>query len=127
MTDKIPEDLIYASFFFMDIVGLSNPILSTETQRTKIKILNQTIYDCKTFQNSSKDNVMILPTGDGMLIGFKNRLEEPLNLAIEFHKKIKDYNNKATNVEKIESRIGCHVGHVFVVSDVYGNTNLWGP
>ncbi|MDH3385942.1 MAG: hypothetical protein OEL77_08015 [Nitrosopumilus sp.] len=127
MTDKIPEDLIYAAFFFIDIVGLSNPILSTETQRTKIKILNQTIYDCKTFQNSSKDNVMILPTGDGMLIGFKNGLEEPLNLAIEFHKKIKDYNNKATNVEKIESRIGCHVGHVFVVSDVYGNTNLWGP
>jgi hypothetical protein len=63
LTDKIPEDLIYAAFFFIDIVGLSNPILSTETQRTKIKTLNQTIYDRKTFQDSSKDNVMILPTG----------------------------------------------------------------
>lgn len=124
---KIPEDLIYASFFFIDIVGLSNPKLSTETQRTKIKILNQTIYDCKTFQTSSKDKVMILPTGDGMLIGFKNGLEQPLNLAVEFHKKISEYNQKATGVEKIETRIGCHIGHVFVVSDVYGNTNLWGP
>jgi hypothetical protein len=127
LTDKIPEDLIYAAFFFIDIVGLSNPILSTETQRTKIKTLNQTIYDCKTFQDSSKDNVMILPTGDGMLIGFKNGLEQPLKLAIEFHEKISEYNKKATSVEKIESRIGCHIGHVFVVSDVYGNTNLWGP
>jgi hypothetical protein len=127
LTDKISEDLIYAAFFFIDIVGLSNPILSTETQRTKIKMLNQTIYDCKTFQSSSKENVFILPTGDGMLIGFKNGLEQPLKLAIEFHEKISEYNKKATSVEKIESRIGCHIGHVFVVSDVYGNTNLWGP
>ena len=124
---KIPEDLIYAAFFFIDIVGLSNPKLSTETQRTKIKILNETIYECVTFQNTSPNEILILPTGDGMLIGFKNGLEQPLNLAIEFHKKITEYNKNATGVEKIETRIGCHIGHVFVVSDVYGNTNLWGP
>ncbi|MFQ5440931.1 MAG: adenylate/guanylate cyclase domain-containing protein [Nitrosopumilaceae archaeon] len=127
MTYEIPKDLIYAAFFFIDIVGLSNPVLSTETQRTKIKILNQTIYDCKTFQNSSKENVLILPTGDGMLIGFKNGLEQPFTLAMEFHEKLAKYNQSATGVEKIETRIGCHIGHVFVVSDVYGNTNLWGP
>jgi hypothetical protein len=127
MRSITPEDLIYAAFFFIDIVGLSNPVLSTETQRTKIMILNETIYNCKSFQESSKDDVLILPTGDGMLIGFKNGLEQPLKLAIEFHQKITDYNNKATSVEKIETRIGCHIGHVFVVSDVYGNINLWGP
>ena len=127
MTSKITNDLIYAAFFFIDIVGLSNPILSTETQRTKIKILNEKINNCKTFLDSSKDNLLILPTGDGMLIGFKNGLEQPLKLAIEFHKKIADYNKKATNLEKIETRIGCHIGHVFVVNDIYGNTNLWGP
>ena len=127
MTHTVPEDLIYAAFFFIDIVGLSNPILSTETQRTKIQILNDTIYECKTFRNSPKDEILILPTGDGMLIGFKNGLEQPLNLAIEFHKQIEKYNNKSTAVEKIETRIGCHIGHVFVVSDVYGNINLWGP
>ena len=71
LTSEIPDDLIYASFFFIDIVGLSNPILSTETQRTKIKILNELIYDCKTFEKSSKENLMILPTGDGMLIDSK--------------------------------------------------------
>ena len=127
LTSQSPDDLIYAAFFFVDIVGLSNPILSTETQRTKIKILNETVYDCKTFLDSSKDNILILPTGDGMLIGFKNGLEEPLKLAIEFHEKLANYNKKATSVEQIETRIGCNIGHVFVVKDVYENINLWGP
>jgi hypothetical protein len=127
MSSQTPDDLIYAAFFFVDIVGLSNPVLSTETQRTKIKILNETIYDCKTFLDCSKEELMILPTGDGMLIGFKNGLEQPLKLAMEFHEKLSEYNKKATSVEKIEIRIGCNIGHVFVVKDVYGNVNLWGP
>jgi hypothetical protein len=127
MTFQPSDDLIYAAFFFVDIVGLSNPILSTETQKTKIKILNEKIYTCKTFRSSSKEDVLILPTGDGMLIGFKNGLEQPLKLSKEFHETIDDYNKKATSVEKIETRIGCHIGHVFVVDDVYGNINLWGP
>ena len=127
MTSEVPDDLLYGAFFFIDIVGLSNPKLSTETQRNKIKILNQTIYGCKTFRDTSRDDLIILPTGDGMLLCFKNGLEQPLNLAIEFHEKITDYNKKATGIEKIESRIGCNIGHVFVVEDIYGNINLWGP
>jgi hypothetical protein len=123
----VTDDLIYAAFFFVDIVGLSNPVLSTETQRTKIKILNETINSCKTFLDSSRDDLLILPTGDGMLIGFKMGLDQPLTLAIEFHEKLAIYNKKATSIEKIETRIGCHIGHVFVVDDVYGNVNLWGP
>lgn len=127
MTPQTPDDLIYAAYFFVDIVGLSNPKLSTETQRTKIKILNETIYDCKSFSEIPKDRLLILPTGDGMLIGFKAGLEEPLKLAIEFQKKLSKYNENATDVEKIETRIGCNIGHVFVVEDIYGHINLWGP
>ena len=124
---KIPEDLIYAAFFFIDIVGLSNPVLSTETQRNKIKVLNETIYNCNSFRERRNEKIMILPTGDGMLVGFPNGLEEPLKLAIEFHKQISEYNQKVTSAEKIETRIGCHIGHVFVVKDVLENVNLWGP
>lgn len=127
LSSQTPDDLIYAAFFFIDIVGLSNPILSTETQRTKIKILNETIYDCKTFLGCSKEDILILPTGDGMLLGFKNGLEEPLKLAIEFHEKLSYYNKKAISSEKIETRIGCNTGQVFEIKDVYGNINLWGP
>ena len=127
MSSEVPSDLIYASFFFIDIVGLSNPALSTETQRTKIKILNELIGNSETIVKSSKENLLVLPTGDGMLIGFKNGVEQPIKLSIEFHKKLADYNKGATSLERIETRIGCHVGHVFVVNDILGNVNLWGP
>ena len=127
VTSEITKDLIYASFFFIDIVGLSNPILSTETQRVKIKVLNEIIYGCKTFSDTPQENILILPTGDGMLIAFQNGLEEPIKLAIEFHQKISKYNEKVTSVEKIETRIGCNMGYVFVVKDIYGKINLWGP
>jgi len=124
---SVPEDLIHAAFFFIDIVGLSNPILSTETQRTKIKQLNSMIYDCETFTKTPKNDLFILPTGDGMLIGFKEGLEQPLSLAIELHAKLKNYNQQVPDTEKISTRIGCNTGHIFVVKDLFGNVNLWGP
>ncbi len=127
MNDSIPDDLIHAAFFFIDIVGLSNPILSTETQRTKIKELNSMIYSCKTFTAIPKDDLFILPTGDGMLIGFKEGLEEPLSLAIELHEKLKSYNQQVPDTEKIGTRIGCNIGHIFIVKDLFENINLWGP
>ena len=127
MNPQIPDDLIYAAFFFVDIVGLSNPTLSTETQRTKIKVLNENIYDCQTFLDTPKENISILPTGDGMLIGFKDGLEQPIKLAIELHEKLANYNQHASSTEKIETRIGCNVGYIFVVKDVFGHINLWGP
>ena len=127
MGDPIPDDLIYASFFFIDIVGLSNPILSTETQRTKIQQLNSMIYECKAFEETPKNDLFILPTGDGMLIGFKEGLEQPVSLAIELHARLKSYNQKVLETEKIETRIGCNIGHIFIVKDLFDNVNLWGP
>ena len=120
----VPDDLIYAAFFFIDIVGLSNPILSTETQRTKIKQLNSMIYDCKTFTDTPKNDLFILPTGDGMLIGFKEGLEQPVSLAIELHARLKTYNQKVLDTEKIDTRIGCNIGHIFIVKDLFDNVNL---
>ena len=124
---KIPNDFLHAAFFFVDIVGLSNPVLSTETQKTKIKKLNELIYDCTTFNSFSQEDLFILPTGDGMLICFKKGLEEPIKLAIELHKKLAQYNATVPKTENISIRIGCHIGHVFIVKDVYDHLNLWGP
>lgn len=127
MNDDVPEDLIYAAFFFIDIVGLSNPIISTETQRTKIEKLSSMIYDCKIFESANKKELFILPTGDGMLLGFKDGLEQPISLAIELHRKLRKYNEHAQETEKILTRIGCNIGHIFIVKDKFGNVNLWGP
>jgi len=62
--------LIYANFFFTDIVGLSDPRMSTKTQIKKIEMLNKLIKECIAFKTTSKDSLIVLPTGDGMVIGF---------------------------------------------------------
>ncbi|WP_179361515.1 adenylate/guanylate cyclase domain-containing protein [Nitrosopumilus cobalaminigenes] len=123
---KIPNNLVHAAFFFTDIVGLSDPIMSTETQTAKIQGLNQMIQECNTYKKTKENEMFVLPTGDGMAIGFKDGLEQPLDLAIEFHKKLKKYNENKTKIDKILVRIGCHVGPVFLVKDILGNLNFWG-
>ena len=90
-------------FIFIDIVGLSNPTLSTEAQITKINILNEKIKDCPSFKNTDKEKRIILPTGDGAAIGFKNDIFLPLDLAKELHEKLNEYIFNADNKDiKVE-------------------------
>ena len=123
----IPDNIVYASFFFIDIVGLSNPKMSTNTQSTKIADLNKIISDCNTFKNFPKEHLIVLPTGDGMAIGFQNGLEKPIELAIEIQKKLQQYNKDKDPIYKIQVRIGNHYGNVFKVDDIFKNQNFWGP
>ncbi len=101
--------------------------MSTNTQTEKIRILNESIGNCNSFKSISKNEKIVLPTGDGMAIGFLNGLEGPLQLAIELQKKLKEYNEKQVKLDKIFIRIGCHSGNIFVVNDIQGNKNFWGP
>lgn len=126
---EVPKDLIHAAFFFVDIVGLSDPSMSTTTQTVKIKMLNKFIKESNVLKNSLPKELIIMPTGDGMFIGFIDGLEQPLQLAIEVQQKIIEYNkDKSTkSFEILEVRIGCHVGNVFLVEDISGTQNVWGP
>lgn len=118
---------IYASFFFVDIVGLSDPELSVVLQVKKIERLNDTITHCKAFESAPSDSVLILPTGDGMAIGFLQGPELPLLLAIELHEKISLFNRGKLPNEIIQVRVGISSGPVFMVKDIRGNNNVWGP
>ena len=119
--------LIYANFFFTDIVGLSDPRMSTKTQIKKIEVLNKFIREWTPFKTMSNDSLIVLPTGDGMAIGFFQSPELPLNLAIELHRKIGLYNKAKIPTEALRLRIGIHSGPAFVVNDVLENKNVWGP
>ncbi|MGI0063253.1 MAG: adenylate/guanylate cyclase domain-containing protein [Nitrosopumilaceae archaeon] len=121
------KSLEYFSFFFVDIVGLSNPTLSTTTQTTKLKVFNDSISQCKTLKSTLRNEMLFLPTGDGMVIGFKNALKKPLNMAMELHEKLNDYNKDKSSAGKIFTRIGLHTGSIFVVSEVFGIPAGWGP
>ncbi|HJR84852.1 MAG TPA: ATPase domain-containing protein [Nitrososphaeraceae archaeon] len=127
VSDVGPSGVIDASFFFVDVVGLSDPALSVRRQIEKIEALNDMIGHCEIFKSTSDKRV--LPTGDGMAIGFMLSPESPLQLGIELHDALKKY-NKHTNKEDgsfLDVRIGLASGSVFIVNDVNSNQNIWGP
>ena len=126
----LPEGVINANFFFIDIVGLSDPSLSVRKQMEKIERLNNLINSCDAFKKATEKKI-ILPTGDGMAIGFMLNPELPLQLSIQLHKELYRYNNnlskKISEEDIIGVRIGLATGPVFIVSDINNNQNIWGP
>src|SRR5437870_7781957 len=117
---------LYASFFFVDIVGLSDPNMTTASQVRKIEFLNDSIATSQSFHDVHADSTLVLPTGDGMAIGFLQGPELPLKLAVELHAKMRAYNRGKLPNEMVQVRIGIHSGPVFIVKDVRGNDNVWG-
>jgi hypothetical protein len=120
-------NLVHSNFFFIDIVGLSDPSMSTMIQIKKIEVLNKSILSCESFRSAPKDTLIVLPTGDGMAIGFLQGPELPLRLAIELHTNLVKYNKGRIPAETVRIRIGIHSGPVFLVKDILGNNNVWGP
>lgn len=127
VSDVGPSGVIDAAFFFVDVVGLSDPALSVRRQIEKIEALNDMIGHCDTFKKASDKRV--LPTGDGMAIGFMLSPESPLQLGIELHQALKKYNSHTNKQDGsfLDVRIGLASGSVFIVNDVNSNQNIWGP
>jgi KaiC/GvpD/RAD55 family RecA-like ATPase len=124
----LPSEVLNVNFFFIDIVGLSDPSLSVRKQIAKIETLNKMITSCDIFSKGTSEKRIILPTGDGMAIGFLMNPELPLKLSMQLHQKLRNYNqNKKANEDSINVRIGISSGPVFIVSDIRGNQNVWGP
>ena len=121
----LPSEAFHASFFFIDIVGLSDPTLSVKRQVQKIQILNELIHSCDSFRKTPSGKKIILPTGDGMAIGFLSNPEAPLELSIQLHRKMQAYNQDVE--DPIGVRIGLGSGPVFTVSDLNNIQNIWGP
>jgi hypothetical protein len=115
------------SFFFVDIVGLSDPSLSVKKQIQKIEMLNKMISSCNSFKKSTQDKKIILPTGDGMAIGFLLNPELPLELGIELHRKLRLHNRDRSNEDQVHVRIGLASGPVYRVTDMNNVQNVWGP
>lgn len=122
----LPMEAFSVSFFFIDIVGLSDPTLSVRKQVQKIEVLNRNIAACDSFKKA-KDKRIILPTGDGMAIGFLLNPELPLQLALELHGKLRRYNREKSKEDRIGVRIGLASGPVFTVTDINNIQNVWGP
>jgi KaiC/GvpD/RAD55 family RecA-like ATPase/class 3 adenylate cyclase len=123
----LPSVAFDASFFYVDIVGLSDPAMSVKKQVQKIEILNKLILSCDAFRKGSTVKKIILPSGDGMAIGFLSNPEIPLELSIQLHHKLRAYNQEEYDADAIRVRIGLGSGPVFTVSDLNNVQNIWGP
>jgi len=115
-------------WFFTDIVAGSNPTIPSKEQARKVVVLNELIDRTETFKRRNPDSTVILPTGDGMAIGFSDSPEYPLRLSIQLHKLLNEYNkSRRTKKEKVLLRIGIDIGPVYVIKDLNGLDNVWGP
>ena len=115
-------------WFFTDIVAGSNPTLPTKEQARKVIVLNELIERTETFQHRDPNSTVILPTGDGMAIGFADSPEYPLRLSMQLHKILNEYNKtKRRKEDKVLLRIGIDIGPVYILKDLNGQDNVWGP
>lgn len=113
-------------WFFTDIVGSSDPKIPVKSQIRKINVLQNHLRNTDVFKKHAKTAV-VLPTGDGMSIGFADSPETPLRLAIQFHHFINKYNKSKPQNDKIYVRIGIDTGPVYFIKDMKGNDTVWGP
>lgn len=120
-------EVLNYNFCFIDIVGLSNPELAVHRQKEKIVRLNEFISSCNSFRKISDDLKIILPSGDGMAIGYENTPELPYKLSVELHGFLRKYNKRIDADNAIKVRIGLSSGPVFTVYDISNKLNVWGP
>jgi len=114
-------------WFYTDIVASASPDISTDDQTRKIIVLNDLIRKTNSFKTRELKSTIILPTGDGNAIGFKDNPEKPLLLAIELQKGINEYNVGKNQKNRVEIRIGLDTGPVYPITDLNDKKNVWGP
>ena len=102
----------------MDIVGCSK--LPTDEQKRIVKRLQELVRQSAEYQHSRQsDQLISLPTGDGMALAFFNKLDAAVQCAIEV--------SQAIQAETLcNIRMGVHTGPVFVMEDINGTPNISG-
>ena len=102
---------------FIDLVGYSKLLI--EEQNERLGQLTQVVLATSQVREAPNEQLVRLPTGDGMALIFRNSVEEPARCALEIAQAIKAQPD-------IRVRMGIHSGPVSEVSDVNGRTNIAG-
>jgi TolB-like protein/Tfp pilus assembly protein PilF len=102
---------------FIDIVGYSKLLI--EEQKERIGQLTKIVLGTAQVRDSTDEQLVRLPTGDGMALDFRHSAEEPARCALEIAEALRKH-------PEIPVRMGIHSGPVSEVTDVSGRTNLAG-
>ncbi len=115
LTVQTPET---AHVLFMDIVGYSKLLIDQQSacMRTLQGIVGKTV----DFGRAQRANQLIrLPTGDGIALVYFGDPEAPVRCAIEISRALKE-------CPEIELRMGIHSGLVYRMADINTNMNVAG-
>jgi class 3 adenylate cyclase len=106
-----------AHVLFVDIVGYS--VLPTDTQRKATLQLQRAIAGSATYKRfQDKDNLIVLPTGDGAALVFFRDVEAPARCALELAGELRE--------SGLPVRMGIHTGPVYRIADINANRNVSG-
>jgi eukaryotic-like serine/threonine-protein kinase len=102
---------------FIDLVGYSRLLI--EDQRERLSQLTEIVLQTPQVRAAPNEQLIRLPTGDGMALVFRNSAEEPAQCALEIAQALKA-------CPDLQVRMGIHSGPVSEVIDVSGRTNIAG-
>src|SRR5256884_2989917 len=102
---------------FIDIVGYSKLLI--EDQKERLHQLTEVVLATAQVRASTDEQLVRLPTGDGMALVFRHSAEEPARCALEISEALRKH-------PELPVRMGIHSGPVSEVTDVSGRTNIAG-
>src|SRR5262249_17034536 len=107
-----------AHVLFMDIVGYS--MQKMERQTDLLKKLQNEVTATAAYRRASGENQLIsLPTGDGMALVFFRDMLAPVECAVDLAKTLRSQPD-------LPLRMGIHTGPVYHVADINANRNVAG-
>src|SRR5882762_6701824 len=102
---------------FIDIVGYSKLLI--EEQKERLNQLTEIVLATTPVREATDEQLVRLPTGDGMALVFRRSAEEPARCALEIAEALQKH-------PELPVRMGIHSGPVSEVTDVSGRTNIAG-
>ena len=102
---------------FIDLVGYSKLLI--EEQKKRLARLTEIVLATAQVREATDEQLVRLPTGDGMALVFRHSAEEPARCAVEVAQALKAH-------PEIPARMGVHSGPVSNVTDLNSRTNIAG-
>ena len=102
---------------FIDLVGYSRLLI--QEQKERLRRLTDIVLATAQVRESTNEQLVRLPTGDGMALVFRNSAEEPVRCAVEIAQALKKH-------PEILVRMAIHSGPVSDMIDVSGRDNIAG-
>jgi serine/threonine protein kinase/tetratricopeptide (TPR) repeat protein len=107
-----------AHVLFTDIVAYSR--LPMDQQHQALNHLQEAVRETKEYARAqASDQLIRLPTGDGMALVFLGDVEAPVRCAMELHRILRRW-------PEIRLRMGIHTGPVYRVEDINAARNVAG-